>query len=274
MSRVATIILNRNLPEVTNKLYEHLQKYDQNLTDVFVLEAGSDPDKLSKYCTWYVKEKNTIKHGLRYNRGMNYALLNLYNEKKWNKYDAFFLITNDTELSLKKTIDPLISIMDKHKNLGILSPISKNWGEKFLLKREKTKYFWFIHNNAYFMRRKFIETIMETNNPNFMNFVFDGTNFRGYLSESELIGKAYLNDWAAAITSKVYAEHNETYLLNKSDLIRTEGFNENLKLYLEEGRQWIKRKYGFSSHWSMHRYTKSLYDQFFEQHPELNKYKL
>ena len=164
--------------------------------------------------------------------------------------------------------------MDKQKNLGIISPCSKKWGEKFLLKKQTTKYFWFIHNNAYLLRRKFIESVMETNDPNFMNFVFDGSNFRGYLSESELIGKAYLNDWAAAITNEVNAEENESYLLEKSDLIRTEGHDENLKLYLEEGRRWIKSKYGFSSHWSMHQYTKTLYDQFFEHHPELKKYKL
>ena len=164
-----------------------------------------------------------MKNGLRYNRGMNYALLNLYKENTWNKYDAFFLITNDTELSLQKTIDPLITIMDAQQNLGILSPCSKDWGEKFLLKKQKTKYFWFIHTCAYLIRRKFIESIMETKDPNFTNFVFDGSNFRGYLSERELIGKAYLNDWGAAITNEVKAEQNESYLLEKSDLIRTEG---------------------------------------------------
>lgn len=274
MSRVATIILNRNLPEITNNLYEHLKKYDQNQTDIFVLEAGSDQENLSKYYTWYANEPDIMKNGLRYNRGMNYALLKLFKENNWNKYDAFFLITNDTELSSEKTIDPLMSLMDKQKNLGIISPCSKKWGEKFLLKKQTTKYFWFIHNNAYLLRRKFIESVMETIDPNFMNFVFDGSNFRGYLSESELIGKAYLNDWAAAITNEVNAEENESYLLEKSDLIRTEGHDENLKLYLEEGRRWIKSKYGFSSHWSMHQYTKTLYDQFFEHHPELKKYKL
>ena len=63
------------------------------------------------------------------------------------------------------------------------------------------------------MRREFIESIREINNPNYMNFLFDGNNFRGYLSESELIAKAYANDWAAAITSLVLAEENESYLL-------------------------------------------------------------
>ncbi len=36
---------------------------------------------------------------------------------------------------------------------------------------------------------------------NYLNFLFDGNNFRGYFSESELIAKAYANNWAASITT-------------------------------------------------------------------------
>ena len=36
MKRVATIILNRNLPEVTDRLVEHLQRHDGDATDAFV----------------------------------------------------------------------------------------------------------------------------------------------------------------------------------------------------------------------------------------------
>ena len=45
MKRVATIILNRNLPDVTNALYDHLQHYDAAMTDVFIVEAGG-----RRYC--------------------------------------------------------------------------------------------------------------------------------------------------------------------------------------------------------------------------------
>ena len=92
MKPTATIILNRNLAAPTEKLYEHLEKYDKSDTDVYVLEAGSDKDKLSKYYTWHADSKEIMKHGLRYPRGMNYALLNLWKEKKWKHYDSFFLI--------------------------------------------------------------------------------------------------------------------------------------------------------------------------------------
>ena len=274
MKSIATIILNRNLPEVTDKLYEHLVKYDGTETDIYVLEAGSDKDKLSKFCTWHANSDEIVNQGLRYSRGMNYALLQLYKEKKWKQYEGFFLITNDTELSNSKTLKPLLEILKEHQKIGILSPCSLRWGEKFLLQKENTKYFWFIHNNALLLRRTFIENIMEIEKPDYLNFIFDGTNFRGYFSESELIAKAYVNNWAAAITTKVFAEENENYLLKKADLIKTENYNENLKLYLEEGLVWLRRKYGFNSRWSMQQYVKSFYDSFFNYNPDLKRYKI
>ena len=272
--KTATIILNRNLPEPTNQLVEHLKKFDGEYTDFFVVEAGSDQDNLSKYCSWHVNTENAQKHGLRYSRGMNYGLLQLWQEGKWEEYDSFFLITNDTELTAKATIKPLNDLLQQHSKIGILSPCSKRWGERQLLKQESTKYFWFIHNNAYLLRREFIDNIKETQTPDMMNFLFDGTNFRGYHSESELIAKAYANDWAAAITTDVYAEENESYLIDKIDLIKTESYQENHQLYIKEGEEWLKRKYGFNSRWSMQQYVKSFYDHFFEFHPEYIKYKI
>ena len=139
--KVATIILNRNLPKPTDQLYEHLIKYDKDQTDIYVLEAGSEPDNLSQYCTWHVRrDKEIMKHGLRYSRGMNYALLNLFNEKKWDNYEGF-LITNDTEFKSEKTIKPLISILEQHKNVGIVSPCSKIGVKNFYLKKKKQNTF-------------------------------------------------------------------------------------------------------------------------------------
>ncbi|MES9901339.1 MAG: hypothetical protein ABW168_01495 [Sedimenticola sp.] len=275
MKKAATIILNRNLPEPTDRLVNHLKQYDSYHTDVFVLEAGSDEQLLSQHCTWYVNTDEAREHGLRYSRGMNYGLHQLWKEGNWEKYDAFFLLTNDTELPRgQQTVQTLLTLLDMHPRAGIISPCSKRWGERLLLDAEPTKYFWFIHNNAYFLRREFLDTIKETESPDYMNFLFDGENFRGYYSESELIAKAYANDWTAAITTEVFAEENESYLLDRLDLIKTESYAENLQLYVEEGTQWLKRKYGFNSRWSMQQYVKSFYDQFFEFHPEYEKYKI
>ncbi len=274
MVKVATIILNRNLPEVTDRLVEHIKKYDSKYTDVFVVEAGSDIDKFSKYMTWHADWDEAIENGLRYSRGMNFGLSQLYKENKFQNYDAFFLLTNDTILEKTNSIEKLLEVLDNHKRIGVLSPCSPSWGEYILLKEEKTKYFWFIHNNAYLLRREFIEAIFNLEEINHMHFLFDGSNFRGYGSDSELIAKAYINDWSAAITSEVLATEDESHLLNKSDLIKTESYDENIKLYINEGKRWMKRKYGFNSRWSLQQYVKTFYDTFFEYYPELRKFKV
>lgn len=274
MKRVATIILNRNLPEVTNRLYEHLARFDGDLTDIYVVEAGSDADQLSRYATWHINTPEVIRDGLRYGRGMNVGMVQLLREGKFEKYDAFFLLTNDTEFRAGETLSPLVSLLDKHPRVGILSPCSERWGERILLKKEHTKYFWFIHNNAYLLRREFLEMICDKENPEPMSFLFDGNNFRGYGCEHELIAKAYANDWAAAITTDVWASENESHLLDHADQIKTQGYEENLKLYIAEGREWMRKKYGFNSHWSMQQYVKSFYDKFFEFHPEYRQYKV
>jgi len=275
MKRVATIILNRNLPDVANRLYEHLQRHDGDATEVFVVEAGSDRDRLSRYATWHADWPDAMAHGLRYSRGMNHGLSQLWNSGKFGSYDAFFLLTNDTEFRNEPTVAPLMSIMDRHPRVGILSPCAARWGERLLLQKgETTKYFWFIHNNAYLLRRAFVETICNVDKPDHMSFLLDGSNFRGYGAESELIAKAYANDWAAAITSEVWAGENESHLLDKADLIKTESYEANLKLYVEEGRRWMLNKYGFNSRWSMQQYVKCFYDAFFEFHPEFRPYKI
>lgn len=274
MKPVATIILNRNLPVITDRLYEHLREYDGDLTDVFVVEAGSDHDKLSQYTSWHADSPEVMQNGLRYCRGMNFGLLQLLKENRFKDYEAFFLLTNDTELKSGPTLAPLLQTLSENPRVGILSPCAERWGERLLLKEKRTKYFWFIHNNAYLLRREFIESICEQDQPDMMNFLFDGTNFRGYGTEHELVAKAYANDWAAAITSEVWAGENESHLLDHADQIKTEGYEENLQLYIAEGRRWMRRKYGFNSHWSMQLYVKSFYDKFFEFHPEYVHYKV
>jgi len=274
MNHIATIILNRNLPDITDRLCEHLLQHDGDITDVFVVEAGSDADRLSSHTTWHANWPDALTHGLRYSRGMNFGLSQLWKEDKFKQYDAFFLLTNDTELQPSPTLLPLKNILDLHPRVGILSPCSQRWGERLLLSKQSTKYFWFIHNNAYLLRREFLESILNEDQADSMGFLFDGTNFRGYGSESELIAKAYANDWAAAITTEVWAGENESHLINRSDLIKTEGYEENLKLYIEEGRQWMRKKYGFNSRWSMQQYVKSFYDTFFEFHLEYKSFRI
>lgn len=274
MKRVATIILNRNLPVETNQLWKTIDSNDHDLTDIYVVEAGSDENNLSDYVTWHVNDAHSSQYGLRYSRGMNFALSQLWKNKLFGNYDAFFLVTNDTEFLSPHPIQELMTVLDAHSKVGIISPCSDQWGEKILLQSQRIKYFWFVHNTAYLMRREFLESIANTEYPDMNQFIFDGSNFRGYGMESEMIAKAYANDWAVAITSQVQIVENESHLLNRADLIKTEPYSENLRLYVEEGKKWMRNKYGFNSHWSMNLYAKLFYDQFFEYNPDLIRWRL
>lgn len=275
MKKTATIILNRNLPKETNALVEHLLKFDKKYTDIFVVEAGSDHNNLSKYCTWHIYTPEVKVNGFRYLRGMNFGLLELWKSDQWDLYDSFFLITNDTKFpDGQETLKTLKELINKDSRLGLVSPCSKKWGEQELIGENSTKYFWFIHNNAYFLRKDFILQIINEYEPTYLDFLFDGSNFRGYLSESELIAKAYANNWGAAITTKIFAEEDESFLLDKNSVIKTDSYEENLKLYIEEGMIWMKRKYGFNSRWQMMQYAKLFYDKFFDYNPEQIKYKI
>ena len=273
-TRVATIILNRNLGTITNNLYKKIYKYNRKYTDIFVIDSGSDVKKKSKYTTWSANWKKAKQNGLRFSRGMNYGLLKMYQENKFKNYEYFLLLTNDSEVESKPFIKELVNTMNKVKSIAILSPCSKRWGEKVLLKDKKLKFFWYIHNNAYFVRKDFIELVRKKKNFNYLNFLFDGKNFRGFGADSELIMKAYKSNMSAAITSKVWVEENENYLLKKSSLIKTDPYDRNLKLYINEGLKWIKRKYNFDSRWDLHLHVKKYYNIFFEKNKKLLKYKI
>ena len=205
---------------------------------------------------------------------MNLALANLYEEKKFYEYDYFFLITNDTIIEDKPIIKKFIEIMSSNSKIAILSGCSKKWGEKEILKNINYKFFWYIHNNSYFLRTSFIDKIKNLKKPHYKNFLFDGNNFRGFGIESEIILKAYKANMAAAITSKIWIEEDENYLLNKNKLIKTDPYNKNLKLYINEGLLWLKKKYNFNSKWDMSLHVKNYYDKFFFKNKKLKKYKI
>ena len=55
--------------------------------------------------------------GLRYGRGMNFGLLKLWKENKFEKYDAFLLLTNDTEFQNPMIANKMIRILKNIKKL-------------------------------------------------------------------------------------------------------------------------------------------------------------
>ena len=59
--KVATIILNRNLGKLTDKLYRKIKKNNSKYTDIFVMDAGSLEKHKSKYTNWTSNSKSVKK---------------------------------------------------------------------------------------------------------------------------------------------------------------------------------------------------------------------
>ena len=55
---------------------------------------------------------------MRFSRGMNFGLSNLYKENKFKDYKYFLLLTNDSEVESKNFLRNLISIMKRFKIPG------------------------------------------------------------------------------------------------------------------------------------------------------------
>ena len=272
---VATIILNRNMPKIADKLFNHIKKNNKKIkNDIFIVEAGSERKNLSKNYKMWANWDGAMNKGLRAPRGFNYGLSNLINNNKYNNYDYFFMLTNDTEFSDEPYLEILINELELHPKVGLISPCAKNWAEKNLLKKKKTKYFWYLQNSCYLFRREFLDTIVNFNKPNYMNCFYDGNNFRGNGADLEIISKGYLNNWATALTSKTMCYENEKYLKELHKKIKTDDYEKNLELYLKEGADWSKKKYGFNSRWQFIFYVKNLYNNFFNFYPKLRDFEV
>ena len=85
--RIATIILGRNLPETTDALVERFRAQDTGDNDIYVVESGTQQDRLSKYSTSWANWDDALKNGLRFARGFNFGLLDLIRRGIFADYD-------------------------------------------------------------------------------------------------------------------------------------------------------------------------------------------
>ncbi len=268
---VATLILQRNLPEYSDAIGDHLLKWNGDVTDVYVIESGSDPDKLSKYSKFWANWPDAVETGLRYPRGFNYGLLEL---DKAERYDFYFMVTGDAFFFPEPTIPIMLEEMYQWPKFGIMTPISPDWGEYRDIPLGTTKCHWLLPHIAWLIRSEFLERIKEKDAPTYMNYFYDGDNFRGYDADTEVGIKAYLNDYALAVTAKArMVEQIDLYDQN-ADIVRTDRRKLHNQLMLEEALAWMKKKYNFDSKWEMRAWAKMVYGEFFDRNREYERFKL
>ena len=125
-----------------------------------------------------------------------------------------------------------------------------------------------MNHIAWMYRGAFIDRIKNVEEPSVVNYLYDGTNFRGYDTDIEIIAKAYANDMAAGITRRASFREDDTLTDRKALAMKTDAQAVNRSAMYDEGLRWLRRKYGFNSRWSAIAYVQTFYNRFFESHPE------
>lgn len=111
MKRVGALILNRNLPQLTDELGDWMMATAPNLVDVHGIENGSDPDKYSCYA------RIAFRKSLGMARGTNEAIKRLLKEG----YEFIWFNCNDTRYVNENFLPWAIDIFDRHSQVGMVT---------------------------------------------------------------------------------------------------------------------------------------------------------
>jgi len=267
--KIALIVINRNLPTLTDSLVDGLIQSSSIDICPFVIESGSDVDKLSKYTYRHINSPEIMKDGLRFYRGTNYAFWELNQDLQINNYDYFIVASNDAILESQSgdfSAD-LVREFSYSSRIGIVVPCQKSWGEYRLLEKDRRALTWYASSHVFILKKDFVLSLIK-DKKSIDNYIFDWRNYRGFCSDIELIGKAYLLNYSTLITRELIADEETSHKIKYEDLVKTDPYDLNIEKYLEEGREWLWEKYGYVTHWHMWEHTRELYKKFIYKNPQ------
>jgi hypothetical protein len=127
-SRSAVIVLDRNLPDVTDRLCNQIieragYRSEVSPFDLFVIESGSDRDRLSRYTSHHFVDEESIKNGLRIARGLNAGVQLLPG------YEFYGFFTNDVVLTHPgDTIGIVQNYFDQYPKIGLIECLGVSEG--------------------------------------------------------------------------------------------------------------------------------------------------
>jgi hypothetical protein len=271
--RVAVIILSRNLPDGVDRLVREIRRFDLDDTDIYVVEAGTDRELLSEHHTTWANSPEVTQEGLRLARGFNLGVQELVRAGRLHEYDYLFLARATARLE-GPIISRLLDQLDAHPRVGIISPCGDKWPERELIGPDSLRYVWHINHYAWLLRRSLVETIIDHHGTSEDGILFDGSNFRSYGTDTELIVKGYINGYATALSTAAWLNEDPELLKTRNDLIRTDPYDVNARKVFEEGFHWMRRKYGFTTRLQFQEYARLWYDRFFVLHPWLAPHRL
>src|SRR5208282_4026540 len=115
-------VVSHNSKGITDTLCDSICRNTKVKSDLYVIETGSDLNKLSKYTSLWSSEGFRMTRA--FNLGIQYAMIQ---ESHLNiNYDSFWLVVNDTILDEVDTLTPLVTFMRINKDCAEIHPYVKN----------------------------------------------------------------------------------------------------------------------------------------------------
>ena len=170
INKIAMVLVNYNMPERTDQIYESIVKYVKYDVDFYIVDNGSDLVAPSKYTTIWLRINMQTTNG--WNMGICYANT-IRNTLKFDYYGFWVWITTSSYNTEENDIlTPMINYLDQHPKTMAICPSIKNgdsWGH---LKKEGNipKEVIFVDNLATVYRTKWFDSIR----------YFDPNEIRGF----------------------------------------------------------------------------------------------
>jgi len=117
MKSVAIILMNRDLPEQTDRLYAEVAAQGTGLEKkIFVIEAGSAPERRSRHMThWYEDDPYRGRY-FAWNAGLEIAAA----ERDW---DYYWFLANDISFRAEEdALSELVAVMEAEPRLALIGP--------------------------------------------------------------------------------------------------------------------------------------------------------
>ena len=230
---MAVIIVSRNRPDLADALVEQLRSFDTRTThDIFVIEMGSDPDKRSKYCSFYYPDEDFSGKAAGHVKGYEWV------KEEHGPYRYYWFLMNDLVFDPEPNpVDTLVEFLRSDPRLGLISPTERDSGYP-ASRPDKSRGYHLVSTCDYLAIMMKSECLDEVG---FLNPAFKYS----WGAIHELAYKMYKAGWTLAYCDRVVMKHlgGTTYGKTKGTISRDQ-YKQNAKRWAAE---YFRRTYG--EHW-------------------------
>lgn len=244
MSKTLVIILNHNLPEITDDLFLELEKHKGDSYDLVVMDNGSREEFVSTHTS--IRYEENLFWGGALNKAFALLLQN-------DNYDSLLFLNNDIEVNGEIFVKSLRKELFDNK-YAIVSPCisgkalpwkqMQNWASKSI---REVKW---IDNQAPLFHRKLVEAIGQ----------FDESLYHGWGQELICFDICQKNQWEIGVCDFISIVHFKKQTFEQGRLFSLE---KNTKSSNELGKKAV-------SHQDYQRKFRASYFEYFAQNPPKN----